>query len=134
MNKRRLLKLADLLEADAKNKKGVRFHMHGWGYVTDPENPISCGTKACAMGLAAISGTFKRAGLTPHLEESSIRFRWKGRKIDGFTAAEKLFGISPEASDYFFAPSDEIVEGAADERRLARRIRRFVAGKLRIPA
>ena len=56
MNKKRLLKLADLLEADAKNKKGIKFDYWATANLADPKEPISCGTSACAMGLAALSG------------------------------------------------------------------------------
>ena len=65
MNKRRLLKLADLLEADAENKTGVQFDLKGWGHSHDDDTPVavSCGTTACAMGLAVLSGAFADAGL-----------------------------------------------------------------------
>lgn len=72
--KRRALKLADLLEKDAKNKKGIRFDLstvftataleEGKDIPSDYVPEVSCGTTACAMGLAAISGEFKRAGLS----------------------------------------------------------------------
>lgn len=67
MNKRRLLKLADLLVKDARTKKGIRFSMD---VVIARKNPeagavkMDCGTTGCAMGLAAVSGAFKRAGLS----------------------------------------------------------------------
>ena len=70
MQKRRLLKLAAMLQADAKNKKGIQFDI---GTVGRPSTdiftpfdaskpiPLDCGTTACAMGLAVISGEFKKS-------------------------------------------------------------------------
>lgn len=75
--KRRLLKLADMLEADAKNKKRIKFDLDFVGEPSSGEErmahwvgkikwkpEVSCGTTACAMGLASISGEFKKAGLS----------------------------------------------------------------------
>jgi hypothetical protein len=128
MHKRRLLKLADLLEADAKNKKGVKFDMGNWGWTDDAKNPLSCGTSACAMGLAALSGKFKRAGLTYKFHGPALHFCWNGRDIDGIEAAEQLFEIdSSDAWDFFLPKEGEPDEGAKAERALAKRIRKFVA-------
>ena len=126
MNKRRLLKLADLLEADAKNKKGVRFDMAGWGEVTDETAPVSCGTQACAMGLAGLSGAFKRAGLEAVIRFGSVGFEWKGEPVNGFDAAVSLFNISEEEADHLFSPRGKNDEGAAGERAKAKEIREFV--------
>ncbi len=74
-----LLRFADLLEADANNPEGVKFDLGAWAqdsrldlnkmspdeveqllYPTTIETvPVNCGTAACALGLAAISGAFK---------------------------------------------------------------------------
>jgi hypothetical protein len=126
MNKRRLLKLADLLEADAKNKTGIKFDMGGWGVVERPEAQLSCGTQACAMGLAAISGAFKRAGLEANIYHTVINFRWKGNAVRGYEAAEKLFEISEREADELFSPTGILDEGAAGERAKAKQIRGFV--------
>lgn len=128
MNKRRLLKLADLLEADAKNKKGIRFNMVGWGHVDNLDAPLSCGTEACAMGLAALSGKFKRAGLGTAPGCYSVRFLWQGKYIGGFGAARQLFEIDEgEAYKLFFGSG----RGSRAELAKAKQIRKFVAtGKL----
>jgi hypothetical protein len=61
MNKRRLLKLADLLVANAHNSKGMRFDLDHWGVFRGHKRPrkLDCQTTGCALGLAAMSGAFK---------------------------------------------------------------------------
>ena len=135
MNKRRLLKLADLLDADAKNKKGVQFDLTTWaGKVSKrgelPE--VSCGTQACAMGLAVISGAFKRAGLTALYDKNYIGLGYAvipkfGRKA-GYAAAESLFDISAQQARHLFSPAHyENRKGAKAEMAVAQRIRQLVA-------
>lgn len=127
MNKRRLLKLAELLDADAKNRKGIKFDMSNWGKIGDPAKPISCGTQACAMGLAALSGAFKRAGLSYYIEDNFLHFKMNGVLCDGYTAAAELFDINPWQADDLFSPSlGKNDEGAAGERAKAKEIRQFV--------
>jgi hypothetical protein len=133
MNKRRLLKLADLLEADAKNKKGIRFNMGDWGTAPMGEEPaVSCGTTACAMGLAVASGAFKRAGLTNGAFTTNWIVPKVGKEV-GFKAAEVLFDIDIGASYFLFDPCRYPTDkrtGATGERYVAKRIRDFVAGKV----
>ncbi len=146
MNKRRLLKLADLLEADAKNKKGVKFDLGVWAAPADnynhlfdtptPEVMVSCQTSACAFGLACISGTFKHSGLSYLIERSIIGGGYQlVPTFNGKTeleAAQELFGIDTDASEFLFMPEnypDSKLTGAAGERYVAKRIRDFVAGK-----
>jgi len=124
VNKRRLLKLADLLEADAKNKKGIKFDMTHWAYIGNSAKPISCDTSACAMGLAALSGEYKRAGLGWKLDKYGyFKITMNGRGW-ALTAAMRLFGISRKQAEYLFCESSE--EGAEGERHVAKFIRRFV--------
>jgi hypothetical protein len=126
MNKPRLLKLAALLEADARRKRGIRFDMDRWGTIEDPEKPLSCGTTACAMGLAALSGKFKRAGLGYVIEHGAgLLITMRGsRDGGGVEAAMELFDLTnEEALDLFIMPGGK---GARGERRLAKIIRRFV--------
>jgi hypothetical protein len=150
VNKKRLLKLADLLVADARRKKGIKFDMTRWGMVEDEKTPLSCGTTACAMGLAALSGEFRRMGLGYNLGETryihdgscvppiegrglEIWFKKKsGRKVyGGMCSAAALFDISINEVEWLFvyAYGYENQEGAVSEREVARRIRHFVAGK-----
>lgn len=138
MNKRRLLKLADLLEEDAANKKGVKFDLGTVGEASDWrvekfEPGLNCGTIACAMGLAAISGAFKRAGLSYRVRDQDIETTIKRRRISYVIAAIKIFEIDEPAAHFLFTPGNygsDHPQGARGERRVAKRIRDFVAGKV----
>jgi hypothetical protein len=134
MNKRRLLKLADLLEADAANECGIKFDLGLWasteGNQKAPE--LNCGTTACAVGLACISGAFKRQGLTYTSEWGGIWPHFDG--LREWEAVEAFFGLSASESEFLFVDShyyrvDLPTVGAAGERAVAKRIRDFVAGK-----
>lgn len=139
MNKRRLLKLADLLEADAKNPKGIKFDLGTWAQTKGDEVSVSCGTSACAMGLAALSGAFVRAGLTYEVEEAP---EWTGARFavvvrhgehaDCYAAAS-LFDIDSDVAEWLFLPDwyEGAVTGKRGELKVAKRIRDFVAGKAR---
>jgi len=153
VQKRRLLKLADMLEQDAKNKKGITFRLnvvisetgHDSFSVDSSFKPaMSCGTSACAMGLAAVSGKFKKAGLSYTYDKSEgiINTTWNGRITEYDKAAMKLFGLTNLQANYLFTPyyykrkhkdgfvTYSLIEGARGERRVARRIRKLVASKL----
>ncbi len=144
MNKRRLMKLADLLEADAKNKKGVKFNLctvvtPSRGLSLDSkEVPVSCGTQACAMGLAAISGAFKRAGLFYRID-AGLKMLFVETTMNGLVteyddAAAELFDITVDEAGFLFSPNYYPRRlpktGARGERIVAKRIRDFVAGKV----
>jgi hypothetical protein len=130
-----LLKLATLLREDARNKKGVRFDYGDWGTVRDVDNPMSCGTEACAFGLAALSGAFKRNGLSWDADRNgTLAFRWKGRRMDPVDAAVKLFGLNYKQACYLFMPENMLLDmngpnpnqGAEAERGVAKKIEKFV--------
>lgn len=147
MNKKRLLKLADLLETDARNKKGIKFDLGAWAapsdsgwthiFYTKPDTvPVDCNTTACAVGLACVSGAFKRAGLT-----YTYKRGWAGgfilvpkfKNSKEFAAVSKFFGISGDRAQFLFAPEEypqNKITGAKAERYVAKRIRDFVAGKV----
>jgi hypothetical protein len=137
---RRLLKLAALLLADAKNKKGIKFDIGTVARVADPtkkEVPLNCGTTACAMGLAAISGAFKKQGLTAKFsnesyEDNSLWCAWNGRIRDYDRTAMSLFGITQDQANYLFSPWTYHYDkktGARGEKEVVRRIHRVVEGK-----
>lgn len=133
MQKRRLLKLAALLEADAKNKKGIQFDLGTWGQGNMAPG-LNCGTTACAMGLAALSGVFRYAGLRKEIikfdgeSDWEIMVRCKGGT--GLEAACNLFDIGYGDAGWLFYPDSyegETPQGAKGELRVAKRIRDFVA-------
>lgn len=135
MNKRRLLKLADLLEADAKNENGIKFDYYDWGHISNLKQPMSCGTEACALGLAAISGAFKSAGLGYELPYNSIytqiNITYKGRVSDPLQAGMNVFGLTDSEALFLFVPkSEDEVQGAKAEKNAAKKIRELVAGKV----
>ena len=133
MNRRRLLKLADMLEADAANRKGLKFDLDIIGEVELGAKPgLNCETSGCAIGLACLSGAFKRAGLGYEVRVHVIEPTWEGKTLGwlGYlTAAENLFGIDSHQAAYLFDSGhyDGDQRGAKGERVVARRIRRFVA-------
>jgi hypothetical protein len=133
VGRRRLLKLADLLEADARKKKGIKFDFTEWGQADDPNSPMSCGTTACALGLAALSGAFARNGLTATIQH----FGWIEIKMESgarfIEAGAELFKISYEESEFLFTSGKalgRLRKGAKAERAVAQRIRNFVAGRV----
>lgn len=135
MNKRRLLKLADLLEADAENKKGIKFDLNDWGF-GENYTPVehACGTTACAVGLAIISGEFKRAGLYNYWGETgSTRIVPGYKDMRDWPAVRAFFGLGYEGAAFLFSadryPTSKTTH-AAGERYVAKRIRDFVAGKV----
>lgn len=145
VGRRRLLKLADLLEADAKNKKGIKFDLGLWGRVNDvsyDDKPkvttVDCGTTACAIGLACISGVFKKGGLSARLTTGAGNggnhiLPVYGRR-NGFNAVETFFAITSRASKFLFTDADyPETTGAKGERAVAKRIRDFVSGKIAPP-
>jgi len=133
--KNRLLKLAALLEADAKNKKGVKFDLGIWGRSDDPElTPVSvsCGTTACAVGLAVVSGAFKRSGLFNAAVVPGRIVPGFDNKF-GFGAVEAFFDLAQREAAFLFYHASYPVSfrtGAKGERFVAKRIRQFVAGKV----
>lgn len=151
MNKRRLLKLADLLDADAENKKGIKFDL---SIIAKPAIPgeevdgfsgdfsrgqkptYDCGTAACAIGLAIVSGAFKREGFKYYISRNN-GLQPKYNDSFGFGAAErKFFDLSEAESHFLFLPrsyAGNTPKGAHGERRVAKRIRNFANGKIKVP-
>ena len=133
MDKTRLLKLADLLEADAANPKGVKFDLSEWGTSQTKRAKIGCGTTACAVGLACISGAFKEDGLGFDIDKTDpavyeICPRFAGSY--GFYAIEGFFDIDDLTARRLFSMhsyEQKEQKGQEGERAVAKRIREFVA-------
>lgn len=66
----RLKLLAQKLREDAANPNGIKFEIGVWYGDVDGAKPVSCGTTACAMGLAALSPEFQAMGLKPQIIKS----------------------------------------------------------------
>lgn len=147
MHVENLLKLADLLEADALNEKGVKFDLCYWaapavgdasiGSELFPTNdaaiPIDCNTRACAMGLAVISGAFADQGLHAYYNLAhnggyrmvpAMPGPHSDTPLQDFEAAEKLFDLDRSDVGYLFDPDYyDNTRGAEAELTVARRIR-----------
>lgn len=142
MEDKRLLKLADMLEADAANEKGLKFDMRTWGsrakdvsgnrnfeatsdFKRKNEVAVSCDTAGCAIGLACLSGSFKRAGLSYSVSDGYVTPTYNG--LRNFYAVEAFFGLDyRDAVDLFLPESYRTRRGAKAELTVARRIRKFV--------
>jgi hypothetical protein len=141
--KKRLLRLAKLLRKDAKCKTGVKFNMGDWGSTEDENTKLgmNCGTQACALGLAAISGEFKREGLGfrndidfgDSKRVTTIEFTYKGRASNAIEAAVATFDIPECVADYIFGGDANVKtkgEGAKAEIEMAEIIENVAKGKL----
>jgi hypothetical protein len=94
---------------------------------------VTCGTTACAMGLAMISKQFEQFGLkTVYYSrgDKAIVLLPSCGGEEGFEAAANLFGISLEDAQYLFDPDyyDETPKEAEGELFVAQRIDDFVNG------
>lgn len=129
----RMLTLADLLDANAANEKGAKFDLSDWGSNASGNIfPIDCGTTVCAIGLGCLSPVLQKEGLK--YETSGIRFfpRFDGR--GGIGAINIFFGLRGMEFDDLFQPEcaqrrGDPTKGADAERRVAQRIRKFVAAR-----
>lgn len=149
MNKDRLTRMVDLLKRDAANPKGVKFDLgiwaaparHGvtrWGGIPDGEPLVvatSCGTKACAFGLAAISGEFAEDGLNYKFGPEVNGTRMLVPTFEGeecFGAAATFFDIKYNDASYLFDPEsyEETPREAEGELFVAQRISDFIDGKI----
>lgn len=149
--KKRLERMAKLLDDNADNPEGIRFNIHQWagpapGSDTDGYFPtkarikVDCGTMACGMGLAAISGEFEEEGLSYTLTGMEGHymllpiFQPNGKSLDeGYNAAEALFGIDLADAEYLFSGDcypHLLHKGAKGERYMAQRIRNYLAGDI----
>lgn len=141
MNVERLQRLSKLLREDAANPQGLTFNLAFWGRVPSQEGldthsvAVNCGTQACAMGLAAISGEFKAEGLdyevvAPRTWGNQIRplFTDSTGTASDFRAAEKLFEISHLSAVILFDPTQYAkTNGAEAEIEVADRIDGLIA-------
>ena len=144
MNKERLLKLANLLEQDAKNPNGIKFDLNWWArpsidsasqipywHDVKREPAPSCDTTGCAMGLAAVSGIFKDEGLSYRISGRNIEVEYRdarGFQYSGFEAAQVFFDINHYQSYQLFNPDhySSNTKGTEAELEVVRRINQLV--------
>lgn len=152
MHRENLETLHALLIADANNETGLSFNMNFWiadaksiseessgnwrlntikkfgipaGETITYSAPINCGTAACAMGLAALSGAFPNLTIENHVGIPTVIYRTLGVRFTDFEAACKLFGISTTYAEWLFGPSSYglVSKGHEAELEVAKRLR-----------
>lgn len=144
MNKteaKNLLRLATLLEKDAENKTGATFDMSHWAIpnyerIEDSENwnpNLSCDTVACAWGAGALSGIFKKQGVTWNKDNGHINIRYLSAR-NNMEAAKMFFGLTNLEASWLFGgnyyPNGmKYTMGASGEKHVAKRLRTFVEKK-----
>lgn len=145
----RLLRLAALLETDAANPEGVKFDLSGWGMdaqfsgasCDQRENlieagvgfkvgqvvPVNCGTAACAVGLAALTGAFAGEGLTYEINAGGeLSPVYEGERSWG--AVYEFFGLDADTAIKLFSDNSyKVSRGAEAELAVAARIRELCA-------
>jgi len=133
MNTERLTILRDALIADAKNVKGVKFDLSSWLKTTGKDAPsLSCGTYACAVGLACLLPELQEQGLGIEVDtcasacHSNVTlFTPTFNGEHGFEAAEAFFDIEPRVAEILFDETTYDVActtGAGGETNVAERI------------
>lgn len=125
-HKKRLLRLADFLEG----LKPKEFDIDSFVDRPGKDGRVgSCGTVACACGWAATIPEFRRAGLRINqtLVYGIYFITYKGME-DGL-AAEEFFGLTYDEFSHLFTRKGYYIRNKVTPKRVAKRIRNFVAGK-----
>lgn len=102
MHKKRLLKLAALLDVVPPDKFDMRFWALGDG--TPMGDEPKCSSVACALGWATTIPEFKRAGLKLVAEPGDYRAHIRMGDLLCSEAAAKLFDISYKQACDLFEP------------------------------
>lgn len=132
-----LLKLADMLDADADNEKGMKFDITNVGIFVgssqerDTWQPgLNCNTVGCAMGLAMMSGEFPDLSFKHYYEGSDdLVPMYGGQRTCYDDAAAYVFDIGLNTARYLFSPAyypPGLRTEAEGERAVAARIRLLV--------
>lgn len=124
---RRLLVLAEFLETKVPIEK---FNLDTWASGELDE----CGTTACACGWATTIPEFAAAGLT--LSPLTV-FGRRGLRFDGhasYTAASKFFETDGVDAYKLFSPEAYSSSDFGNARKVAARIRTFVAEQAKVLA
>lgn len=121
--KGRLLFLADALERNARNPKGMKFDLLTWLDNPNGAPDISCGTAGCAVGLAMMLPEFQAQGFGKAVNAVSM---WIPAfdVLRNFDAVQKFFGIDMVTAGWLFSSHTyTVVRGAKAELAVAARIR-----------
>lgn len=141
----RLVFLADALDADADNKKGIKFDLGSWmrdsggpgrSFLTQDsrERKLDCGTAACAVGLACLLPEFQAEGLSASWNKGYSAIIPEYGSARGYMAAALFFGISVHQAEQLFAGCNYSVKvGAVAERAVASRIRQYLKAVAEYP-
>lgn len=147
MREDRLLKLADVVEADANNPVGFKFDLATWaapilvaenpndqqvrydsGWESDARIPLDCHTAACAVGVGCLSGAFKDEGLGYEIDNGVLSPTFQGHT--SFGAVREFFEIHQSDVEYLFVAEHyeaPLRKGRDGELAVAARIRQYVA-------
>ena len=134
MNCERLRRLAMLL--DAYRDSGMpRFDLQSWGASKTQRGGFlwlrqhTCGTAACAVGLACGSGVFAGEGLTYSSDESGGLTPMFG-ELEGWNAVKSFFDLEQDQAVRLFAEhSYDVTQGEAAAQAVAARIRETIASQ-----
>lgn len=105
----RLLKLAAHLD----KVRPSRFDFARWaGDDWKGKANLSCGTTACALGLATTIPSFRRLGLRLFRRDGGFGKPWVGLTSDtsersAYNAAGHVFGVSAEEFEFLFLPNGQ---------------------------
>ena len=128
IHRRRLLKLADFLEALPPK----RFNYCHWvGDDWEGAANLSCGTTACALGWATTMPIFRRLGLCLYKPgryyTPTVILKIGKRRGSTFDATEEIFGLDHNETMELFTPRGSGELGPkAKASDVAAHIRRFV--------
>jgi hypothetical protein len=132
MNRERLRRLAMLL--DTYRDTGMpRFDLQSWGISKSRRGGFlwlrqhTCGTAACAVGLACGSGVFAGEGLT-YSSDSNGGLTPMFGELEGWIAVKSFFDLEQDQAVRLFAEhSYAVTQGEAAAQAVAARIRETIA-------
>jgi len=133
MNVDRLQHLSGLLRKDAADPTGVKFDLSSWASTREHnETPkMSCGTAACAIGVACLSKEFEDEGFSYEISSyryPEINITPKFKHSIGWFAVRNFFELDRfECAWLFYDSNYTITTGAEAELEVANRIDQLIA-------
>lgn len=111
----RLERLAKLLDDHVRDSSGRTFDLETWG-------EVECGTTACAVGLACLSGQFAADGLSYIIDDGELYPIYAG--LNNWSAVCHFFGLTEkQAVRLFMQRSYAVSAGPVAATAVAARIR-----------